>query len=87
MDYFTKWLEAYALPSQEALTVVEALVTNFFRCIRVLRELQSDQGRNFKPYIMQVLQCLGVRKIYTNPLHPQLDSTAQQYVNTVMEHL
>jgi hypothetical protein len=27
MDYFTKWLEAYAIPSQEALTVVEALIS------------------------------------------------------------
>jgi hypothetical protein len=30
MDYFTKWPEVYAIPNQEALTVVEALVTNFF---------------------------------------------------------
>lgn len=87
MDYFTKWLEAYAFPSQEALTVVEALVTNFFHYIQVLTELHSHHGMNFKPYLMQVLQCLGVRKTCRNPLHPQLDSTAQQYVKTVMEHL
>jgi hypothetical protein len=31
MDYFTKWPEAYAIPNQEALRVVEVLVTNFFR--------------------------------------------------------
>jgi hypothetical protein len=30
MDYFTKWPEAYAIPSQEALTVMEALVTDVF---------------------------------------------------------
>jgi hypothetical protein len=30
MDYFTKWLEAYAIPNPEALTVAEALVTYFF---------------------------------------------------------
>jgi hypothetical protein len=29
MDYFTKWLEAYIIPSQEASMVEEALVTNF----------------------------------------------------------
>jgi hypothetical protein len=30
MDYFTKWPEAYAIPNQEASTVMEALVTDIF---------------------------------------------------------
>jgi hypothetical protein len=30
MDYLTKWLEVYTIPNQEASTVAEALVTNFF---------------------------------------------------------
>jgi hypothetical protein len=46
--YFTKWPEAYAIPNQEASTVVEALVTNFFCPFGVPRELHSDQGRNFE---------------------------------------
>jgi hypothetical protein len=33
MDYFTKWLEAYAIPNQEASAVAEALATNFYRFI------------------------------------------------------
>jgi hypothetical protein len=45
--YFTKWPEAYAIPNQEAATVAEALVTNFFCRFGVPRELHSDQGRNF----------------------------------------
>lgn len=36
MDYFTKWLKASTVPSQETSMVVEALVTNFFFCFRVL---------------------------------------------------
>jgi hypothetical protein len=36
MDYFTKWPEAYATPNQEASTVAELLVTNFFCRFRVL---------------------------------------------------
>jgi hypothetical protein len=39
MDYFVKWPEVYAIPNQEASTVVEALVTNFCR-FGILRELQ-----------------------------------------------
>ncbi len=30
MDYFTKWLEAYALPDQEAKTVATVLV----KCVK-----------------------------------------------------
>jgi hypothetical protein len=29
MDYFTKWLEAHAIPNQEASTVADVLVSNF----------------------------------------------------------
>jgi hypothetical protein len=47
MDYFTKWPEAYAILNQVALTVGEALVTNFFCCFGVPWELHSDQERNF----------------------------------------
>jgi hypothetical protein len=47
MDYFMKWLEAYAIPNQEALTIAEALVTNFFCHFSIPWELHSDHGHNF----------------------------------------
>jgi hypothetical protein len=53
MDYFTKWPEVYAIPDQEASTVADALVTNFFCCFRIPRELHSDQGRNFESCLLQ----------------------------------
>jgi hypothetical protein len=63
MDYFTKWPEAYAIPNQEASTVEEALVTNFFCRLGVPRELHGDHGRNFEyRSIEEVLQRLGVRR-------------------------
>jgi hypothetical protein len=42
MDYFTKWPEVYAIPNQEASTVAEALVTNFFCRFGIPRELHRD---------------------------------------------
>ena len=30
MDYFSKWPEAYALPNQEAVTIADVLVSQFF---------------------------------------------------------
>ena len=44
MDYFSKWPEAYALPNQEAVTVADVLVSQFFSRFGVPAELHSDQG-------------------------------------------
>jgi hypothetical protein len=52
VDYFTKWPEAYAIPSQEASTVMEVLVTNFFH-FTVPQKLHSDQGCNFESRLIQ----------------------------------
>jgi hypothetical protein len=88
MDYFTKWPEVYAIPNQEASTVADALVSNFFCRFGVPMELHSDQGRNFESRLLrEVLERLGVRKTRTTPLHPQSDGMVERYVKTVTEHL
>jgi transposase InsO family protein len=88
MDYFTKWPEVYAIRNQEASTVAEAVVTNFFCRFGIPRELYSNQGRNFESHLLQeVLQRLGVSKTRTTPLHPQSDGMVVRYVKTIEEHL
>jgi transposase InsO family protein len=88
MDYFTKWPEVYPIPNQEASTVTDAFVTDFFCRFGVPKELHSDQGRNFESRLMQeVLQCVGVGKTRTTPLHQQSDGMVERYVKTIEEHL
>jgi hypothetical protein len=48
MDYLTNWPVVYAIPNQEASTVADVLVKNFFCRFGVAMELHSDQGRNFE---------------------------------------
>jgi hypothetical protein len=60
MDYFTKWPEVYPIPNQEASTVADALVTDFFCRFGVPRELHSDQGRNFEANEADVTQRFNV---------------------------
>ena len=43
MDCFSKWSEAYALPNQEAVTVADVFVSQFFSRFSVPGELHSDQ--------------------------------------------
>jgi transposase InsO family protein len=87
VDYFTKWPEAYAISNQEAPTVTEALVTNFFCPFGVPTELHSDEGRHFESRLMQeIFQCLGMSITRTKPLHPQSNSMVERYVKTVEEY-
>ena len=88
MDYFTKWPEVYAIPNQDASTVPDVLVNNFFCRFGVPMEVHSDQGRNFESRLVrEILEQLGVRKTRTTPLHPQSDGMDERYVRNIEEHL
>jgi transposase InsO family protein len=81
MDYFINSPEVYAIPNQEASTVADALVTNFFCRFRVPREFYSDQGRNVESQLMlEVLERLGIIKTRTKPLHTQSNGMVECYV-------
>ncbi|KAL5469080.1 hypothetical protein EMCRGX_G030273 [Ephydatia muelleri] len=47
-DYFTRWVEVYAIPNQEAVTVAEKLVNEMFCRFSPPEQLHSDQGRQFE---------------------------------------
>ena len=69
-DYFTRWMEAYTIPNQEAVTVAEKLVDNFFCRFSTPEQLHSDQGRQFEAEICKLLH---IDKSRTTPYHPQSD--------------
>lgn len=88
MDYFTKWPEAYALPDQEAETVVDALVDGMFSRFGVPESIHSDQGRNFESRVFAVMcEKLGIHKTRTTPLHPQSDGLVERFNRTLAEQL
>ena len=47
-DYFTKWVDAFPIPDQEATTVAEILDQRFVTLFGVPHQLHSDQGTNFE---------------------------------------
>jgi hypothetical protein len=88
MDYFTYWPEVYAIPNQEASTVAEALVANFFCRFSISRELHKNQSRNFESHLLQeVLQRLGISKKRTTSLQPQSGGMVELYIKTIEEHV
>lgn len=47
-DYFTRWMEAYPIPNQEVITVVNKLVDKMFCHFSPPEQLHSDQGCQFE---------------------------------------
>ncbi|MCD1431043.1 DDE-type integrase/transposase/recombinase [Klebsiella pneumoniae] len=88
MDYFSKWVEAYALKNQEAETVADVLVKEWVCRFGVPLELHSDQGRNFESTLFQnVCKVLGIKKTRTTALHPQSDGMVERMNRTINRYL
>lgn len=54
-DYFSKWVEAYAVPNHTALTVADKIVTVFFCRFGTTKQIHSDQGREFESEIFKCI--------------------------------
>ena len=78
-DYFTKWMEAFAVPNQEAATVVTVIVEQFICRFGVLRQLHTDKGSNFESELFQqVCQLLDIDKTRTSH-RPQSDGMVERF--------
>ena len=87
-DYFTKWVEAYAMPNQEAVTVADVLVKEFVCRFGVPLFIHSDQGRNFESAVFgEMCRLLGISKTRTTPLHPQSDGMVERFNQTIENQL
>ena len=88
MDYFSKWPEVYAIPNQEARTIVDVFSRNWICRYGVPSEVHSDQGRNFESAIFkEMCDSYGIKKTRTTPLHPQSDGMVERFNRTLEEHL
>ena len=73
-DYFTKWVEAFALVDHRASTVADVLVTELFLRFGVPRYIHSDQAPEFMSELMtELCQLPEVQRTRTCPYRPQSD--------------
>ena len=87
-DYFTKWMEAYAIPNMEAVTVARKLVDQMFCRFSPPDQLHSDQGKQFESTVMrEICNILGMKKTRTSPYHPQCDGLVERYNRTLLDML
>ena len=87
-DYFTKWLEAWAIPNQEAKTIAQKLLDETFLHFSLPDRLHSDQGRQFEGTLIEELcKLLQVEKTHTTPYHPQGDGLVERASRTILNML
>lgn len=87
-DYFSKWVESYPLPNQEAKTVAKVLVEEWVCPYGTPRSLHSDQGRNFESNLFgELCRLLGINKTRTTPYQPQSDGMIERFNHTLLSML
>ena len=87
-DYFTKWVEVYAIPNQEATTITQKLTGEMFCRFSPPDQLHSDQGRQFESHLMkEICKLLHIKKTKTTPYHPQCDGMVERFNRTLLDML
>jgi len=87
-DYFTRWMEAFPIPNQEATTVAEKLVDEVFMRFSIPEQLHSDQGRQFESkLIIEICRLLNIEKTRTPLYHPQSDGLVERLNRTLLDIL
>ena len=66
------WPKAFPIPDKTADTIVSTFINEYLPVHMCPRYILSDNGTEFKNSIMdQVLQQLGIDRIFSVPYHPQ----------------
>ncbi len=87
-DYFTKWVEAYPLSNDQAVTVAQVIVTEWVCRYGAPLTLHSDQGTNFESEVFQTMcELLDIDKTRTTPFRPQSDGQVERFNATLQKIL
>ena len=76
------------MPNQEVPTIAKVLADEFFCRFGPLRQLHSDQGRQFESkLIAEICTQLEIKKSRTSPYYPQRDGQIECFNRTLLHML
>ena len=84
MDQFSKYVEAVAIPNQEASTVARALVNAVIVRYGTPLSILSDQGTNFESQLFKELcKVLRIDKVRTSPYRASTNGMIERFHRTL----
>ena len=91
IDHLTGWPEAFPIPDKSTDNIVSTFINKYLPVHMCQRYILSDNGMEFKNNLMnQVLQQLGIDRIFLAPYHPQSNSKLKvfhKYLKTTLKKL
>ena len=91
IDHLTRWPEAFPIPDKSADTIVATFINEYLPVHMCPQCILSDNGTEFKNSLMdQVLQQLGIDRIFSAPYHPQSNGKPevfQKYLKPTLKKL
>lgn len=84
IDYFTKLVEAFAIPDMEAKTIAQLLLNEVVFRYGAPSQILSDKGSQFTSQLLKDLTTfLHSKKLFTTPYHPQTDGLVEKFNQTL----
>ena len=73
IDHLTGWPEAFPIPDKSTDTIVAIFINEYLPVHMCPQYILPDNGTEFKNSLMdQVLQQLGIDRIFSAPYHPRV---------------
>ena len=87
-DYYTKWVEAYAMPNEEAITVATRFIKGVLCRHGAPVITISDRGTQFTSDVYkEVSEMLGIKMRMTTTYNPMADGQAEKAIGTLTNTL
>lgn len=83
-DHFTRWMEAFTLPDQEAEQFAEKFVHEFISRFGTPLEIHTDQGRNFESIIFkEICKLFEIKKTRSTSYRPCSNGVIKKFNDTL----
>ncbi|KAG2809623.1 hypothetical protein PC112_g16425 [Phytophthora cactorum] len=85
VDYFTRWVEAFAVASLDTISFVDAMIEGVICRHGVPERLLSDRASNITSNLARSLyETLGIKKLFGSAYHPQTQGRVERFNGTLL---